>query len=120
MSLTKTIQILRSLFARYGIPEQLVFDNGPQFVSEEFGTFMKQNGVKHIKCSPYHPSSNGQAERFVRTFKQAVEREGKPLDQRLENFLIIYRVTPHATTWRGGGGGGPCGLFLGTSEPAYI
>ena len=108
---TKTLQVLRSLFARYGIPEQLVSDNGPQFVSEEFETFMKQNGVKHIKCSPYHPSSNGQAERFVRTFKQAVqagEREGKPLDQRLENFLIMYRVTPHATT-----GETPCKLFLG-------
>ena len=61
-TMTKTIQVLRSLFARYGIPEQLVSDNGPQFVSEEFGIFMKQNGVKDIKCSPYHPSSNSQAE----------------------------------------------------------
>ena len=59
---TKTLQVLRSLFARYSIPEQLVCDNGPQFVSEEFETIMKQNGVKHINCSPYHPSSNGQAE----------------------------------------------------------
>ena len=76
---TKTIQVLRSLFARYGIPEQLVSDNGPQFVSEEFGTFMKRNGVKHIKCFPYHPSSNGLAEQFVLTFKQAVQasREGR-------------------------------------------
>ena len=108
---TKTILVLQSLFARYGKPEQLVSDNGPQFVSEEFGTFMKQNGVKHIKCSPYHPSSNGQAERFVHMFEQTVqagEREGKPLDQRLENFLIIYRVTSHATI-----GEAPCKLFLG-------
>ena len=107
---TKT-QVLRSLFARYGIPERLVSDNGPQFVSEEFETFMKQNGVKHIKCSPYHPSSNGQAERFVRTFKLALqtgERVRKPLDQSLENFLIMYRVTTRATT-----GETPCKLFLG-------
>ena len=115
---TKTLQVLRSLFARYGIPEQLVSDNGPQFVSEEFETFMKQNGIKHIKCSPYHPSSNGQAERFVLTFKQAVqagEREGKPLDQRLENFLIMYRVTPHATT-----GETPCKLFLGRDLRTHL
>ena len=107
----KTIQVLRTMFARYGIPEQLVSDNGPQFVSEEFGQFMKLNGIKHIKCSPYHPSSNGQAERFVRTFKQAIragERESLPLDQRLQNFLLMYRVTPHATT-----GVSPCKLFLG-------
>ena len=69
---SKTIQVLRSMFARYGIPEQLVSDNGPQFVSEEFGQFMKKNSIKHIKCSPYHPSSNDQAEQFVRTFKQSI------------------------------------------------
>ena len=42
---TKTIQVLRQLFARYGIPEQWVSDNGPQFVSDEFSEFMKENGV---------------------------------------------------------------------------
>ena len=52
MTTTKTILVLQSLFARYGIPEQLVSDNRPQFVSEEFGTFMKQNGVKHITPHP--------------------------------------------------------------------
>ena len=108
---TKTLQVLRSLFARYGIPEQLVSDNGPQFVSEEFETFMKQNGVKHIKCSPYHPSSNGQAERFVPTFKQAVQagEEGSQASRsKAGKFLDNYRVTPHATT-----GERPCKLFLG-------
>ncbi len=91
----KTIQVLRQMFARYGIPEQLVSDNGPQFVSEEFARFMKQNGVKHIKCSPYHPSSNGQVERFVRTFKQTIragEREGDP---KVRKFLVD--VQSHTT-----------------------
>ena len=57
----KTIPVLRQLFARYGIPDQLVSDNGPQFVSEEFGLFLKQNGVKRY----HHPASNGHAESFV-------------------------------------------------------
>ena len=65
-----TIQELRRLFAAYGLPEQLVSDNGPQFVSSEFVNFLKGNGVKHIRCAPYHPSSNGAAERFVQTFKE--------------------------------------------------
>ena len=69
----KTIQVMRHLFSQYGLPQQLVSDNGPQFVSEEFGLFLKQNGVKHIKTAPYHPSSNGLAERFVRTFKEAMK-----------------------------------------------
>ena len=65
-----TIEKLRETFARYGIPEQLVSDNGPQFTSHEFAEFMKRNRIKHILVAPYHPRSNGQAERFVQTFKQ--------------------------------------------------
>ena len=94
----KTIETLRHLFARYELPEPLVSDNGPQFVAEEFATFLKQNGVKHIKCAPYHPSSNGLAERFVRTFKEAMragEQDGLPMHHRMENFLLHYRATPH-------------------------
>ena len=65
--------VLHHLFASYGLPEQLVSDNGPQFQSDEFQGFMHTNGVKHINYAPYHPSSNGAAERFVRTFKQAMK-----------------------------------------------
>ena len=66
----KTISELQRLFSMYGLPTQLVSDNGPQFASDEFVTFMKSNGVKHIHCVPYHPSSNGAAERFVQTFRR--------------------------------------------------
>ena len=50
----KTIEALRSLFAKYSLPEQLVSDNRSQFTSEEFAYFMKGNGIKHI-CSAPHP-----------------------------------------------------------------
>ena len=43
-----TIDALTAVFARYGLPDQLVFDNGPQFTSCEFGHFLKRNGIKHI------------------------------------------------------------------------
>ena len=108
---TKTITVLRHLFASYGLPEQVVSDNGPQFVSDEFATFLKANGVKHVRCAPYHPASNGLAERFVRTFKQAMKagkHDGQTQQHQLENFLFTYRTTPHATT-----GVTPCSLFLG-------
>ena len=48
---TATITELRRLFSRYGLPEQLVSDNGPQFASDEFQTFLKSIGVKHIHLS---------------------------------------------------------------------
>ena len=107
---TATIHELRCLFASYGLPEQLVSDNGPQFVSDEFQVFLKSNRVKHIRSAPYHPSSNGLAERFVRTFKtalRAAEYTRLTFHQQLMNFLLSYRTTPHTTT-----GATPASLFL--------
>ena len=68
-TLLMTIEKMRSTFATLGLPEQLVADNGPSFTSEEFQQFMRNNRVHHIMTSPYHPSSNGLAERAVQTFK---------------------------------------------------
>ena len=59
---TKTIETLRSLFVRYGLPEQVVLGNGPQFMSDEFKGFCKSNGIRHITSAPYHPSTNGAIE----------------------------------------------------------
>ena len=106
----KTIEVLRHLFAAHGIPEQVVTDNGPQFVADEFASFLKGNGVKHIRTIPYHPASNGLVERFVQSFKQALrasQNDGRSLNNRLSTFLLTYRSTQHATT-----GVPPCTLFL--------
>ena len=105
-----TIEALRSVFSHYGFPEQLVSDNGPQFTSDEFARYMKETGVKHILRSPYHPSSNGLAERFVQTFKRAMragEKDGLSLRQRLAECLFSYRSIAHATT-----NASPSELFL--------
>ena len=96
---TATIRELRKIFTTFGIPEQLVSDNGPQFTSAEFSQFLKSNGVKHIKAAPYHPSTNSIAERFVQSFKRVMlTNESQPLDKRLANFLLQYRTTVHAMT----------------------
>lgn len=99
-STEKTIEELRSIFSRFGLPQQLVSDNGPQLVSEEFKAFMEENGIHHIKSAPYHPATNGLAERFVQTMKQALKssQNTRSLNQRLSAFLLSYRNTPHATT----------------------
>ena len=105
------IDVLRHLFAVYGLPLQLVSDNGPQFVSAELSEFLQENGVKHIRSAPYHPASNGLAERFVRSFKEAMkaaEASSRSCRWKLENFLLKYHTTPHGTTGRT-----PASLFLG-------
>jgi transposase InsO family protein len=70
---TKTINIMTQVFARNGVPSQIVSDNGPTFISKEFIEFMSSNGIKHTKSAPYHPTTNGLAERFIQTFKQSMK-----------------------------------------------
>lgn len=58
----KTMEFLRELMSRHGIPKQLVTDNGPQFRADEFKTFTKENNIIHIRSTPYHSRTNGLAE----------------------------------------------------------
>lgn len=98
---TWVIGKLKQLFTCFGIPVTLVSDNGPQFVSIEFEDFLKHQGIAHLTSAPYHPSSNGLAERGVQTMKQSLRKmseEGGTLDSKLQDFLIQYRRTPHTST----------------------
>jgi len=82
----------------FGLPQTIVTDNGPCFSSEEFTLFLK-NGILHLKSAPYHPSSNGLAERAIQTFKQGMKKfTDGDLRDRLSCFLAHYRTTPHTTT----------------------
>ena len=92
-----TIEHLHSIFATHGLPEMLVSDNGSVFTSSEFEEFTKQNGIRHVRSAPYHPASNGFAERAVQTFKSYMKKETNgTVDTRVSRFL--YRTTPHSTT----------------------
>ena len=71
---SKTIETLKTVFATHGLLQTIVTDNGSSFTSEKFKRFMDNNGIKHITSAPYHPSSNGQAERAVQTLKQGIKR----------------------------------------------
>ena len=88
---SKVIEELRKLFSAYGLPTG-------------------NNGIKHSKCSPYHPSLNGAVERLVQIFKKSLktsESDGRTFSQRLSSFLMTYHSTPHKST-----NVTPCELFL--------
>ena len=103
-----TIDKLQLLFSTFGLPHVLVSDNGPAFSSSELQDFMKQNGINHVKTVPYHPASNGLAERGVQTFKFALKKLSSGSLARVNNFLFKYRITPQTTT-----GISPAQLMLG-------
>ena len=50
----RTIEILRSLFSRFGLPNQIVSDNGPQFTSDTYHQFCVNNGIRRTLIAPYH------------------------------------------------------------------
>ncbi|XP_026570758.1 uncharacterized protein K02A2.6-like, partial [Pseudonaja textilis] len=77
LSTTTTLAItnvLTRLFVTHGLPDSIVSDNGPQFASVEFSRFAANLGIRHIFTAPFHPASNGLAERAVRTTKEALAR----------------------------------------------
>ena len=94
-----TIEQLQNVFTTHGLPNTNVSDNGSAFMSDELSKFTKQNGIEHIKSSPYHPAMNGLAERSVQTFKAGLKQitEGT-LQARLNKFLFQYRLMPQITT----------------------
>ena len=59
----KTIESLKTIFARHGLPEVLVSDHGPNLVSEKFKAFLKENGIKHRRVTTRWVQANGEAER---------------------------------------------------------
>ncbi|KER22812.1 hypothetical protein T265_09181 [Opisthorchis viverrini] len=94
---TNTIRALSQLFSQHSLPETLESDNGSQFCSSCFQEFCRENAITHFRSPPYHPQSNGQAERFVDTFKRALLKsrgEGTPVEV-LQGFLLVYRTTPN-------------------------
>ena len=94
-----TISQLQHTFARFGLPSMLVSDNARVFTSEEFKEFLKQNRIYHVTSAPYHPSTNGLAERAAQTFKQGMKKFSRgTISDRLARFLFQYRNTPHTTT----------------------
>ena len=79
----------KSVFARHGIPETVVTDNGPQYTSELYADFAKKFEFQHITSSPYYPQGNGEAERAVKTIKEMLKKCEDPY-----LALLSYRSTP--------------------------
>ncbi len=87
------IHICKQHFARYGIPEMMITDNGPAYASADFAFFSRSYGFKHVTSSPRYPQSNGKAEKAVQVIK-SLFKKAKADRQEAYIALLDYRNTP--------------------------
>lgn len=93
------IRLLRSVFATHGLCEVLVSDNGTSFTSNDMQNFLKANNIRHVTTAPYHPATNGLAERMVQTIKRKLNKmENLSWAVKIPNLSLALRSTPCVTT----------------------
>lgn len=91
-----TINVLQKLFSRFDVLNTIMSDNNEQLTEKRVQRFLQS----FSNCTaPYHPQSNGQAKRFVDTFKRALKTsDGNESVDEILQFLLVYRVTLNPST----------------------
>ncbi|UYV73034.1 K02A2.6-like [Cordylochernes scorpioides] len=90
------IEKLKEVFARCGVPEIMMTDNGPPFQSTEMMEFAKEWNVTHTTSSPRFPQSNGMIERTIQTLKSTII-ECQQSKQDIYQALLLLRNTEHSS-----------------------
>ena len=97
-----TSEAVAEVFTRFGIPKEVLTDQGSNFTSELLGEVFKLLGISHLKTSPYHPQTDGLVERFNGTLKtmlrKFVQEYPKEWDKLLPYLLFAYREVPQEST----------------------
>ena len=87
------IEYTKKSFSKFGIPTEVISDNGPCYNAKKYKRFSKDWDFKHNTSSPSYPKSNGMAERTIQTVKKTIRkcrRKGNDLDL----ALLVLRTTP--------------------------
>ena len=98
---TSVLDAMMQIFSRYGMPSELLTDQGSVFTSKLTALMCKTFNITKIRTSPYHPQSDGALERWHACLKGMIKRSGVKLsewDRQLKYLLFAYRDTPHVVT----------------------
>ena len=93
--------IHKSILCRFGIPHDIVSDNGSHFKNEKMKTFCSKFRIYHHFSAPYYPQGNGQAEAtnkiLIRILERTVET-GRDWHEKIHDALWAYRTTIRTPT----------------------
>ena len=70
----RVVKELIQLFARVGIPEEILTDQGTNFMSTLLEELYHLLQIRRIRTSPYHPQTDGLVERFNVTLKSMLRK----------------------------------------------
>jgi len=95
-------EALMEIYSRLGIPEEIIHDQGTQFMSDCMHEVSRLLSVKQLPTTPYHPMSNGLVEKFNGTLKAMLSRlcaeQPRQWHRYLNPLLFAYREVPQAST----------------------
>jgi transposase InsO family protein len=99
------LEVLRAAIASYVLPDEILTDNGPQYVTwrgkSQFSRELEQQGIRHVISRPKHPQTLGKIERFWGTMwreclQRAVFLDLEDARRRIGLFIDHYNFQrPH-------------------------
>ena len=101
---TETIArlLVECVISRHGVPELLLSDRGPNFLSELVNEVCRLVGTVKINTAGYHPQCDGLVEKFnstiINMLSKCVEKHGRDWDDHLPYLLFAYRVAVQEST----------------------
>jgi transposase InsO family protein len=93
--------LVHEFFARYGLPRQILSDQGGEFQSDLFREIARLMEIDQTRTVPYHPASDGMVERLNRTLIAMLAkfcRKNEEWDAHLPFVMCAYRATVHDST----------------------
>ena len=90
-----------NIIFKFGAPNVILTDQGPDFMSKRTRQFFNEYGIEHKTTTPYHPQSNGKCERFHRTFMTQLSiktTDGQDWDRFVDQIVFEYNTTQHSVT----------------------
>ena len=100
------INHLEVWFNLFGVPQEIVSDNGPQYNSIEYDQYAKERNIELVPASPYHPEGNGLAESAVKNVKSLLLKYANNW-KAFTRALLLWRNFPNKS------GSSPAEMFLG-------